>query len=100
MLIDIGDLLKTFDLFGVNIVMVAMTSGFVSVVKKIFTSAKVQVPDWIWLVVVLSAGFVIALFEVNTLQGWVAAGIKNSTAASYAYTVWRKVQEKLTGDKP
>lgn len=95
MFTDVSDLLQVFEVFGINIMLVAMTAGFVSVIKKIFVTAKLNVPSWIWLVVVLLAGFVIALFEVQTIGEWIAAGIKNSTAASYAYNVWDKVQKKF-----
>lgn len=94
-MIEVTDLLKTFELFGVNIVLVAMTAGFVSAVKKIFISAGIKVPTWIWLIIVMAAGFIIALFETTTAAEWIAAGIKNGTAASYSYNVWSKVQERL-----
>lgn len=94
-MIEITEILKTFDLFGINIAMVAMTAGFVAAIKKILSAAGFKVPTWIWLAVVMAAGFIIALFETTTAGEWIAAGIKNGTAASYSYNVWSKLQQRL-----
>lgn len=97
MFVEVSDYLKLFEVFGINIIMVAMTAGFVTVVKKIFITAKIPVPSWVWLVVVMLAGFVISLFETTTAAQWAQSAIKNATAASYAYNVWEKIQRKLQG---
>lgn len=97
MYLELTDVINVLKIIGVNAVLIAATAGFVAFIKKIFIAAKIKVPGWTWLIIVMVAGFIIALFEATSFMRWIESGIKNATAASYAYNLWERTLKKEGG---
>jgi len=95
-------LVEVFDVYGINIVMVAMTSGLVYVVKNICISAKLKIPSWVFMVFVLVSGFLVAFLSKPVFGGYrfgmiIESGIKNATVASFVYQAWDRVNAWIKG---